>query len=84
LYGAGRIRLRWSLCHVDYRPPVRAHARARVHLNGAGTVSKTVQRKADAQKWAQETEVAIWRDEHAITRISRRTTLVDRSEERAA
>ena len=40
--------------------------RARVRLNGARTVSKTFQRKTDAQKWAQKTEVAIRQDQYAI------------------
>jgi integrase len=55
--------------------------RARVRLHGARTVSKTFQRKTDAQKWAQKTEVAIRQDQYDIDPIWRRKTfsqLVDR------
>ena len=51
--------------------------RVRVRLNGARTVSKTFQRKTDAQKWAQKTEVEIRQDQYAITSMSRRKTLGD-------
>ena len=51
--------------------------RARVRLNGARTVSKTFQRKTDAQKWAQKTEVEIRQDQYAFTPMSRRKTLGD-------
>jgi integrase len=51
--------------------------RVRVRLNGARTVTKTFHRKTDAQKWAQQTEVAIRQDQYAIMPISRRKTLGD-------
>jgi len=51
--------------------------RVRVPLNGARTVSKTFQRRTDAQKWAQKIEVAIRQDQYAITPMSRRKTLGD-------
>ncbi len=51
--------------------------RVRIRLNGSRTVSKTFQRKTDAQKWAQKTEVSIRQDEYEINPISRRKTLGD-------
>ena len=51
--------------------------RVRVRLSGAHTISKTFQRKTDAQKWAQKTEVAIRQDQYAIYPMSRRKTLAD-------
>jgi integrase len=49
--------------------------RAKVRLRGAHTASKTFDRKTDARKWAQKTEVAIRADEYAINSMSRRKTL---------
>lgn len=49
--------------------------RARIRLRGTCTASKTFQRKTDARKWAQKTEVAIRQDLYAINPLSRRKTL---------
>ena len=51
--------------------------RARIRLHGNRTASKTFQRKTDAQKWAQKTEVAVRQDEYGINPVSRRRTLAD-------
>jgi len=51
--------------------------RVRVRLNGARSVCKTFQRKTDARKRAQKTEVAIRQDPYAISPMSRRKTLSD-------
>jgi integrase len=51
--------------------------RARVRLHGVRTASKTFDRKTDAQKWAQKTEVAIRQDEYGIDPAWRRKTLAE-------